>query len=170
MDPLVLVAGELWLEITAVSGSAALSLEENLNPVPGAASASDWMLHVPQVEPMAKLVRVTVKRAGREAAGDPRGDAEHPQHQRRGAGELLAVAALVLEQERLERILVIRDLLAVGEVALEPRADPADHAHVEESLRAEEAAIGARTPGLILRDRRAGILRTSRRKSRRRAR
>lgn len=59
--PLVLVAGELWLEITTVSGGSALSLQENLNPVPDGAGASDWTLHVPQVEPMAKLVRTTVK-------------------------------------------------------------------------------------------------------------
>ena len=42
---------------TPSPASAALTLEENLNPVPGAAGASDWTLHVPQVEPMAKMVR-----------------------------------------------------------------------------------------------------------------
>lgn len=59
--PLVLMAGETELEIGTVSGGPALTLEENLNPVPGAAAATDWTLHVPQVEPMAKLVRSTVK-------------------------------------------------------------------------------------------------------------
>src|SRR4051794_38112613 len=54
-SPLVLVANELQLEIGTVSGGEALTMEENLNPVPGAASASDWTLHLPQVEPMAKL-------------------------------------------------------------------------------------------------------------------
>jgi hypothetical protein len=69
--PLVLVADDLWLEIATVSGGSALSLEENLNPVPGGASASDWTLHVPQVEPMAKLVRTTVKGHDHLSAKEP---------------------------------------------------------------------------------------------------
>jgi len=69
--PLVLVAGELWLEITTVSGGSALSLQENVNPVPGGAGASDWTLHVPQVEPMAKLVRTTVKGHDHLSADEP---------------------------------------------------------------------------------------------------
>jgi hypothetical protein len=69
--PLVLVAGELWLEITTPSGGSALSLQENLNPVPGSAGASDWTLHVPQVEPMAKLVRTTVKGHDHLSADEP---------------------------------------------------------------------------------------------------
>jgi len=69
--PLVLVAGELWLEITTVSGGSALSLQENLNPVPGGAGASDWTLHVPQVEPMAKLVRTTVNGHDHLSADEP---------------------------------------------------------------------------------------------------
>lgn len=69
--PLVLVADDLWLEITTASGAQALSMEENLNPVPGAASASDWTLHVPQVEPMAKLVRTTVKGHDHLSADEP---------------------------------------------------------------------------------------------------
>lgn len=69
--PLVLLAGELRLEITTVSGGTALSLEENLNPVPGAASADDWTLHLPQVEPMAKLVRTTVKGHDHLSADEP---------------------------------------------------------------------------------------------------
>lgn len=69
--PLVLVAGEVWLEIVTVSGSAALALEENLNPVPGAAAATDWRLHVPQVEPTAKLARTTVKGHQHLSAHEP---------------------------------------------------------------------------------------------------
>lgn len=69
--PLVLMAGELRLEITTVSGGSALSLHENLNPVPGGAGASDWTLHVPQVEPMAKLVRSTVKGHDHLSADEP---------------------------------------------------------------------------------------------------
>lgn len=69
--PLVLIAGDLWLEITTVSGGSALNLEENLNPVPGGAGASDWTLYVPQVEPMAKLVRTTVKGHAHLSADEP---------------------------------------------------------------------------------------------------
>lgn len=75
-NPLVLVADDLWLEITTASGGAALSMEENLNPVPGAASASDWTLHVPQVEPMAKLVRATVKGHDHLSADEPAAGAQ----------------------------------------------------------------------------------------------
>ena len=39
--PLVLVAGALHVSITTVSGDRALTLEENLAAVPGAASATD---------------------------------------------------------------------------------------------------------------------------------
>lgn len=69
--PMVLVAGELWLELHTVSGAPALTLAENLNPAPGAASAIDWTLFVPQVEPMAKLVRATVKGKAHLSAEDP---------------------------------------------------------------------------------------------------
>ncbi len=70
-DPLVLVAGELWLEITTVSGGPALTLEENLNPVPSGAGATDWTLFVPQVEPMTKLVRSSVKGHAHLSADEP---------------------------------------------------------------------------------------------------
>lgn len=70
-QPLVLIAGELSLEITTVSGTKALTLEENLNPVPGAATVDDWTLYVPQVEPMAKLVRTAVKGHAHLSADEP---------------------------------------------------------------------------------------------------
>jgi hypothetical protein len=70
-NPLVLVAGELWLEISTISGGPSLTLEENLNPVPGGGSASDWTLHVPQVEPMAKLARTTVEGHTHLSADEP---------------------------------------------------------------------------------------------------
>lgn len=68
---LTLIAADVWLEISTVSGSRALTLEENLNPVPGGATATDWTLHVPQVEPMAKFVRATVKGRDHLSAGEP---------------------------------------------------------------------------------------------------
>jgi hypothetical protein len=74
--PLVLVAGEMWVEIHTVSGGPALTLEENLNPVPGAAGAADWTLYVPQVEPVAKLVRTTVKGQAHLSADEPASPSE----------------------------------------------------------------------------------------------
>jgi hypothetical protein len=60
-DPIVVVAGDLWLEIATVSGDAALTLEENLNPVPGGASAEDWTVHLPADGPLAKFVKDVAK-------------------------------------------------------------------------------------------------------------
>jgi hypothetical protein len=46
-QPLVVVADPVHLSITTVSGSGASTLEENLSPVPGGASATGWTLHLP---------------------------------------------------------------------------------------------------------------------------
>ena len=70
-DPLVLVAGDMWLEIEFVSGDGALTLDENLAPVPGGAGVSAWRLHLPQVEPLAKLVRKVAKEDGHLSAEEP---------------------------------------------------------------------------------------------------
>ena len=69
--PVTLVAGELFLEITTVSGAAALELDENLNPVPGGASAEDWKLHLPPCEPLAKLVRRAAKEDAHLSSDEP---------------------------------------------------------------------------------------------------
>ena len=71
-NPLILVAGEMWLEIETVSGDAALALEENLGPVPGGAKAADWTLHLPQAEPLAKLVRKAAKEDEHLSAEKPK--------------------------------------------------------------------------------------------------
>jgi hypothetical protein len=55
-DPLVLVAADLQLSIATVSGDRAFSVEENLNPVPGAAEEHDWTLHLPTPEPHAQTI------------------------------------------------------------------------------------------------------------------
>jgi len=47
------MADPLRLDITIVSGTAATTLRENLNAVPGAASATDWRIHVPAEGAMA---------------------------------------------------------------------------------------------------------------------
>jgi hypothetical protein len=71
-NPLVLVAGEMWLEIEIVSGNGAFELTENLGPVPGAAGVFDWTLYLPQVEPLAKLVRKTAKDDEHLSAEEPK--------------------------------------------------------------------------------------------------
>jgi hypothetical protein len=55
-EPIVLVAGNLYLSISTVSGDEALSIDENLDPVPGAADASDWSLHVPTPDPVGDAI------------------------------------------------------------------------------------------------------------------
>jgi hypothetical protein len=63
-------AGELHLEIFTVSGDAAFKVRENLNPVPGAATASDWEVRVPApelyqgivVEAVSKLAHVSISK------------------------------------------------------------------------------------------------------------
>jgi hypothetical protein len=47
-EPLVVVAGDLRLNLYAVRGDAAFAVEEDLSPVPGAASSpADWRMYVP---------------------------------------------------------------------------------------------------------------------------
>lgn len=55
--PLTLVAGSLYCTIGTVSGTSALGLEENLNAVPGAASATGFTVHLPCPEPHLDLIR-----------------------------------------------------------------------------------------------------------------
>jgi hypothetical protein len=48
IEPLVVVAGDVRLNLYAVRGDAAFDVEENLSPVPGAASSpADWRMYVP---------------------------------------------------------------------------------------------------------------------------
>ena len=51
-SPIVVDAGPLQLSIYTVSGVEAISIEENLGPVPGASSASAWKVHLPAPEPL----------------------------------------------------------------------------------------------------------------------
>jgi hypothetical protein len=69
--PLVLVAAVLHLSVTTVSGDSALTLDENLNPVPGASSATTWTLYLPTPDPLAGLVRATAKQHARLSAEAP---------------------------------------------------------------------------------------------------
>lgn len=70
-SPLVVVAGQLWLEITTISGDGALTLAENLNPVPGAATADSWMVHLPAPGPLSKIVKGVAKTADHLSSDEP---------------------------------------------------------------------------------------------------
>jgi hypothetical protein len=69
--PIVVVAGPLWLEIVTVSGDRALAIEENLNPVPGAATADNWKMYLPAEGSLAKLVKDAVKDDDHLSADEP---------------------------------------------------------------------------------------------------
>ena len=58
---LVLVDGSLHVTILVMTADAALAVEENLNPVPGGATATDgWKLYLPAVEPLNKSISAAV--------------------------------------------------------------------------------------------------------------
>lgn len=75
-DALVLVAASLHLSVTSVSGDRALTLEENLAAVPGAASATTWTLYLPTPDPLAATVTAVAKRHERLSAEEPPSDAQ----------------------------------------------------------------------------------------------
>lgn len=75
---LTLVAGDLHLEVTTVSGDSALSLDENLNPVPGGASAESWTIYLPQCGPLEAAIRDAAKAHEHLSADDPPAPAAQP--------------------------------------------------------------------------------------------
>lgn len=89
--PVTLVAGSVHCEITTVSGEQALHLEENRNPVPGAAGATEFTVYLPAPEPLQTVVADAV--AGHPALSD----AEPPAHtssRTRTTGSLVDLTAL----------------------------------------------------------------------------
>jgi hypothetical protein len=59
-QPLTLVAGKIHLEISTVTGRAALALDENLGPVPGTTNAADFTIYLPTPAPLEDAVRAAV--------------------------------------------------------------------------------------------------------------
>jgi hypothetical protein len=51
-----IIAADLHLSLSTVSGDKALSLEENLNFVPGAASAEEWTIYLPTPDPLGPTI------------------------------------------------------------------------------------------------------------------
>jgi hypothetical protein len=69
---LVLVDQGLHLTIRVLTADAALDVEENLNPVPGGASATDgWTLYLPPAGPLDSAVEVAVKNSPHLSADGP---------------------------------------------------------------------------------------------------
>jgi len=58
---IVLRADPLRLEITIITGDKAASVNENLGKVAGAASATDWMLHIPAPTPIGDWISDAVR-------------------------------------------------------------------------------------------------------------
>jgi hypothetical protein len=69
--PITLVAGKVHCEITTVSGPAALTLEENLKPVPGAAGADAFTIYLPSPAPLQKQVKAAADRHARLSDAAP---------------------------------------------------------------------------------------------------
>ena len=69
--PITLVAGTVNCTIGTVSGTAALSLDENLSPIPGGASATEFTVHLPTPDPLEDLVRETAERSPYLSAEPP---------------------------------------------------------------------------------------------------
>lgn len=69
--PLVVVAAPVDLSITTVSGTEALSAEENLAPVPGGASATGWMVYLPAPDPLADVIPGIVAGSAHLSVGQP---------------------------------------------------------------------------------------------------
>jgi hypothetical protein len=88
--PVTLVAGAVHCEITTISGTAALTAEENLNPIPGAAGAATYTIYLPTPDPLQAAVAAVV------AGHDRLSDAESPaaRSQSASAGPLIDAEAL----------------------------------------------------------------------------
>ena len=69
---LVLVDVGLHLTIFVMTADTALKVEENLNPVPGGASATEgWILYLPQAGPLDVSIAAAVKKSAHLSANPP---------------------------------------------------------------------------------------------------
>jgi hypothetical protein len=88
--PITLVAGKVHCAITTVSGTAALTFEENLDPIPGAAGADDFTIHLPSPEPLQDQVKAAARGHARLSDASP----PAPQTQAASSGPLIDAEAL----------------------------------------------------------------------------
>jgi hypothetical protein len=92
--PLVVAAAPVDLSITTVSGTGALTEEENLAPVPGGTSATGWMIYLPAPDPLASVVRSMVVSSAHLSAGQPPDGATAKSAVMTGTPGLVDLAAL----------------------------------------------------------------------------
>jgi len=77
-SPLLLSDASLDVEIRIVTSDAALTVEENLNPIPGGASAtSDWSLYIPAPAHLTDAVRDAAANSKHIATEPPSTTATH---------------------------------------------------------------------------------------------
>lgn len=98
--PLVLVAEPVRVSIYTVSGLAALDLEENLAPVPGGASASNWMAYLPAPAPLEAEVVTAVKGSIHLSVDEPPDGTIRAAAAGGGLLDLDALRGLLEEEER----------------------------------------------------------------------
>jgi hypothetical protein len=76
---LVLVAASLHASITTVSGDKALTFDENLDALPGAASATTWILYLPTPDPVGAVVARCADTHARLSTAEPPAEADQEQ-------------------------------------------------------------------------------------------
>jgi hypothetical protein len=85
---LVLVDRGIHLTIRVLTADAALDIEENLNPVPGGAEATEgWVLHLPPAGPLDGAVVAAVKNSAHLSTDEP--PASAPAEKSEGVGRSL---------------------------------------------------------------------------------
>jgi hypothetical protein len=75
-----------------VIGDGALSLEENLTAVPGAASATEWTLYLPAPAPLTDMVTGVADKHANLSAAEPPDGAESPTDRAAATVDLDALA------------------------------------------------------------------------------
>ena len=92
---LVLCDAGLHVTVTVVTGDAALGVEENLNPVPGGASATDgWTLYIPLPGALDASVEAAAKRSSHLSVETPPKSAPGAKAKKREAGSAIDLDAL----------------------------------------------------------------------------
>ena len=98
---LVLCDVGLHLTILVVTADAAFAVDENLNPVPGGAGATDgWMLHVPLPGALDASVVAAVERSSHLTVEEPPESAPAAKEEKRGTESAIDLEALRKETSR----------------------------------------------------------------------
>lgn len=98
---LVLCDVGLHVTILVVAADAALSVEENLNPVPGGVGAThDWMLHIPLPGALNASVAAAVARSSHLTVEKPPESLPAAKEEKRGARSAIDLEALRKESMR----------------------------------------------------------------------